>query len=335
MAAPTNPSALAQYGHRFGLYLSNGTAGSIENWVERLQMIDPTWNANTEVYHELGNVDPVGFAQDPTEFMLGWDENLVQAESDFILAGANPAPATTTYNMGDVVNNSSNANAYVVRRANGATNPQSEFALTNIAVEELSWRFVVRQPTVFSPRLRAKLGRLYTAGNLLHTTWGTPNTTTPGAIKGRDARIFFSTTTGRAYRIQSFTIRATFPVARVEEVGDRSLVGYLSDVPDVFLDFDVLVADDQPNDQFATLTSGYYDFNNLLSGITVWVRLYDPAAAEAATVLRAWKLENVVAVSSTPMRAQVRQLATLRYALRVSKATIVGSSGLTVAKGDL
>lgn len=338
MPVPTNPQNVAQLGHRFGLYLvyPSLTAG----WIDRLQSIEPTWNANTEIYYELGNVDPVGFAQDPTEYTLTFSQNNISAEADFLMAGKDPAVATS-FNMNDIIAASGSMAAYLVRRDNtGTATPASIYAMTNVTVAELAYSFQVRTPSMFTPRLQATVGRLYTAGNFgtlpaAVGTWGTANTTSPGAIKGRDARIFFGQPAAgfRGYRIQQFNLRAAFTVERVEELGNRTLVGYLANVPDITLDYDVLVADDQPHDQWATNAGTYYDFNNLTGGSTVYLTLYSPTDTEATTAVRGWRVENVVAVTSTPMRAQVRGLATLRYSLRVSRATTASSSGLVVFRG--
>lgn len=337
MPVPSNPTDFARLGHRAGLYLiyPSLTAG----WIDRIQSIDPTWNANTDIYYELGNVDPVGFSQDPTEFSLSFEENLVSAEADFLLAGKDPAVATS-FNLNDIIQASGSASMYITMRTNAGTNPSSIYAMSNVTVAELNYRFQVRQPSTFMPRIQAQVGRWYTSGNFgtlpaAVTTWGTPDTTSPGAVKGRDARIFFGQPAAgfRGYRIQSFNIRAAFPVERIEELGNRTLVGYLANVPDVTMDYDILLADDQPHDQWATLTSGYYDFNNLTGGSTLYVNLYDPSAAEGTSALRGWRMENVVAVSATPMRAQVRGLSTVRYSLRVSRATTTTSGGLTVFRG--
>jgi hypothetical protein len=334
MAAPTSPANIARYGHRVGMYLDSN--GSLQSWVDRVQLIEPDANADTQIYFEMGNVDPVGFSQAPTAFTMNWEENVVQAKSDFIMANTDTSSGSPTYNLSNIINNQNLINSYILMRANGATQPSSQLAFTNMAVEELMWNYQVRNPVTFRPRLRGTLGKWYTAGNLVTpNTWGSPNTTSPGAIRGRDARIFFFNSTGKGYRIQSFQLRVTFPITPVEELGTRALVGLATGAPEVFLDYDLLTADDQPHDQWATLTSGYYDFNNLIGGNTVWIALYDPVAAEGSLLIRSWKLDNVVAVRTTPIRGQVRGLTTVRYQLRVAKAAVSGSGGFTTGKGLL
>lgn len=333
MANPTNPTDIGRWGHRQGLYLNS--AGSIEQWIDRVQTADPEFDAGVDTFFEIGNNDPVGFAQQPSRMRLTWNENVVQAESDFILAGANPAVASMTYHMGNVLNNVNNINAYLVMRANGATVPTSELAFTSMGVEELNWSFQVRNPITFTPRLSGTVGKWYQQAGLIHSTWGTLNTSSPGAIMARDARIFFYSNTGRAYRLQSFNIRTQFPITQMEEIGNRQIVGQISGQPKTLIDFDIAVDDDQPNEQFATLTSNYYDYNNLLTGIGVWIKVYDPTAAEATSVIRSWKAENVVAVRANPLRVNAKGVAMARWSLIVSKATTAGSGGLTVGKGDI
>jgi len=306
-------------------------------WIGRLQSIDPAWNANTTQYYELGNFDPVGFGLDPTDFTLSFQQNIVTQDSDFLLAGKNPTSATS-FNLGDIINASGSAAAYLTVRSNPSTNPTSIYALTNLTTVELTYSYQIKQPCTFTPRVQATVGRWYTTGNFGTlpagvSTWGTPDTTSAGAIRGRDCRITFGNPTSQAYRLQAFHLKATFPVQKIEEMGTRAMVGYLAEPPDVTVDYDILSADDQPHDQWATLTSGYYDFNNLTGGSTVYVTLYNPTAAEATTAVRGWRIENLVAATSTPVRAQVRGLSTVRYSMKVTKANTSGTGGVVIFKG--
>lgn len=337
MPTPTNPTDFAMLGHRTGLYMDY--AGSLTNWIDRLQSLEPGFNAGTEVYNELGNVDPVGFAQDPVDFTLTFSQNMFNSvDSDFLMAGKDPSTATS-FSMADILSANGNSHAYILYRSNtGTTTPQSWLAMRKLTVAELSYSFAVRQPSMFSPRLQAPTGRWYTANptdlSAAVGSWGTADTTSAGAIRGRDARITIGN--GQVYRLQSFNIRAAFPITKVEELGTRAAVGYIGDVPDISIDFEMLLADaSQPHNQWAPATGSpsYLDFNNLTGGSMVYVNLYSPSAAEAVTAVRGWRLENVVAVSSTPARSQVRGLSTVRYSLRVSEAATAGTGGMTVFRG--
>jgi hypothetical protein len=335
MPAPTNPIDFGQVGHRAGLYFIYPSLTAA--WIDRLQSIDPSWSANTTQYYELGNFDPVGYGSDPTEFNLSFAQNVVATESDFLMAGKNPAVATS-FNMGDIINASGSLAGYLVMRKNPNTNPTSVYALTNMTTTELTYSFVIKQPCTFTPRIMASIGRWYTAAGIASlpaavATWGTPDTASAGAIRGRDARITFGNLTSQAFRLQSFNIKATFPVQKVEELGTRAMVGLLAEPPEITVDYDILLADDQPHDQWATLTSNYYDFNNLTGGSTVYITLYSPTATEATTPVQSWRVDNLVAATATPIKAQVRGLSTVKYSLKVSKAQVAGSGGLTVFKG--
>jgi len=55
------------------------------------------------------------------------------------------------------------------------------------------------------------------------------------------------------YRVQSVTIRGTFPNTKITEMGNTSIVGYIVDPPDVSGDITVL---DTDNEIVALLTTG-------------------------------------------------------------------------------
>jgi hypothetical protein len=123
------------------------------------------------------------------------------------------------------------------------------------------------------------------------------------------------------------------------ELGTRALVGILAEPPDVSLDVDIALADHQPDDLlYANVSSGatgYYDYQNynLMTGNAI--RIYDPTAAEATTVLRAWSIENLVVQNASPGTATVRGLAVKRYTLLRPKVTTANSGGLKLFSGDI
>ena len=328
----TNPTNVGLLGHRWGVYLRNHS-GANEIWCDRVQNVEPTFNAPTTKYYELGNLSPVGVVQEPTEFRVTMEENLHNSEIDSIIANSTGSPGSS-FTAGGMVNSTS-MRLCVVGRDVGATNPSLEYVLGGLTVAEVSYRFQIGGPCSTTYTLEGRAGNAYTTGSLVHTTWGTSETTSPGAINGKDARIYFGTgltvpSTSLAYRLQSFTIRCAFPVQTVKEIGNRSIVGKLADVPDITCDFDLLAADKQPHDVWAYLNGTGYDFGQY-NTTNVFIRVYDPALAEATgTPLKAFRVENCIASTGTIVRAQVRALATYRYSVTSKSATTVDSAGLVI-----
>lgn len=300
--------------------------------VDRVQLADPNVNIRTEAYYELGRKARIGITRHPPEYRFQFDQNMVNCEADYLLAGKNPNPSgAQTYQIADMLGQ--DLTAYLLTRDNtGAM--LNELEINGCVVAEMNYRFSVNGPIMQSFILAGRGGKLYTAANVVHTTWGALNDTDPGGIHGKDARIWLtsgSTATGRAYRLQSFNIRAVFPNVYVRELGNRNLVGTLSDVPDITLDFDLLQADDQPTEKFFNLATTYYDYANALTPFNAFVRVFNPDDTEGVTTIKDFKLENVQAGTHTPVRSQVRQLATVRYAAEVTKETTADSGGLLVA----
>lgn len=322
-----NPTDVARFGHRQGVYLYNNTSSETEIWCDRVQLADPEGNMPLTKVYELGRVGPVGSTTDPATFRLTMRENLHNSEIDSYMAGKDPATSGSLFNIGEVLANELRAS--LVTRAVAGTDPDGEFVLDEAVVESISYNFVIRGPCTVQYVLRGKTGRWYTSGSLLHSSWGTLDNASPAGVNGRDARIFFTSDSNQTYRLQRFAINARFPVTDVSELGTRDLVGSLQDSPDVTLDFDILHADEQPHDEWATLTNGYYDFNNPLQP-DVWVVVYDPDAAEATTVIKAFKIENVRPATVRPITATVRGLATARYTLSSVKEETAGEGGLYV-----
>jgi len=338
-----NPTDIARFGHRYQLHVRNNETAQ-EAVADRVQSADPRFTANLEKAYELGSVDPVGTATDPPEFTFVFEENLHNSEIDLILAGQDPTSGSS-FCVGDLVEQD-DIHLYLLSRDNNG-NLTEELLYNDGVVAEMAWRFVVGGACTTTFTVNAKQGCLYTSGSptsgsgLIHTSWGGGDTTSPGIIKGKDARITLGGTveaTRRAFRLQSFTVRCAFPVQAVKELGTRTLVGQLVGPPDVTVDFDLLMADYQPTDVIAALSSGStcFDLTNL-NEFDAAIRLYDPDQTQiSANVLKAWHLENLRASAGTPMRAQVRGLATMRYSLTVGKATTVGCGGLKIyTTGDM
>jgi len=328
-----DPTDVAHLGHRYQVLVKNETT-SEEIVAHRVQSIEPTLTSNLEKAYELGTVDPVGTATDPTQYRVVLEDNLHNSELDLLLAGKDPTSGST-FTLGDFVTNIDNTVFLLIRGNDDEI--INELVYGGGATAEVAWRFVRGAACRSTFTLNCKTGKLYTSGSLIHETWGDPDAVSPGIIKGKDARLYLGGTTDpthKVYRLQSFTLRGTFPVQIVDELGNRTVVGVLVDSPDATLDFDLLDADHQPADILATLAAGAYDFKDLQE-IDGAIRLYDPEAAEGSSVIKAWKLENLRVATGTPKRAQVRGLATQRYSMSVGKADTADSGGVLVYAGDL
>ncbi len=328
-----DPSQSALYGHRFGLFARYVTSGS-EIWVDRVQRAEPSQTFRTTDYYELGTVGKVDIVQDPPEWRVVVEKNMNNCELDYLLAGKNPAPAgAQSYNLGDLLGK--NITAYLLGR-NDAGTIDKELEVTGCRIAGVEFRFSVREAIMETWTLQGVGSKWYTSG-FPHSAWGTPDTTTPGGIHGKEARIWFtsgSAAATRQFRLQSFNIRVAFPNETVKELGRRDAVGTMSDSPSVTMDFDVLAADDQPLDKLYQSSGSGWDLGLVSSYFNAFVRVFDPTMSEAASVIKMFKLENCRVTNATPSRAQVRGLATMRYSTVVAKETTAGSGGLIIANAN-
>lgn len=330
----TNPTDVALLAHRFQPFILN-TVTAEEMMVSRLQSFEPSIRANMETFEELGSTDPVGYASDAPEFSIAMEENVNSSNLDLLLAGKDPG-TDTTWHLANYINNGV-LTAYLLERTNAATTTLAgELEFTNCALSEITWSWRVQQAITAQYTLQGRYGKRYKAANAVHT-WQSTNTTLPGGIKAKDARLFLggATATDRVYRLQAFTLRATFRPQTLPEIGARNLAGIVMNVPQVSLDIEFAAADPQPDAVFFATGASSSDYANptLLTGSAI--RVYDPSAAEGATVLRAWSLENLIVGDANPVRAQVRGIATKRYSLMVPKSTTAGSAGVLMYKGDI
>lgn len=331
----TNPTNIGLLGHRWGVYLRN-SGSTAEVWCDRVQNVEPTFNAPTTKFYELGNMSPVGVITEPVEFKVSLEENLHNSEIDSVVANGSGSPVSS-FTAGDMINSTA-MRLCVVGRDVGGTVPSLEYVLDNLTIAEVRYSFKIGGACSVSYSFEGRAGNAYTTGSLIHATWGTAETVSPGAINGKDARIYFGAgttvpTNAQAYRLQSFDIRVAFPIQTVKELGNRAIVGKLSDVPDVTCDFDLIAADKQPHDVWMTLSGTGYDFTQPAT-TNVFIRVYDPALAEAtAPPIKAFRIENCKPTTGTLVRAQVRSLATVKYSLTSTRATTANSAGLVCFTG--
>ncbi len=112
------------------------------------------------------------------------------------------------------------------------------------------------------------------------------DSTIPAAIRGKDVPVLIGT--NNIERVQSVTIRGTFPNTVVKEMGNDSVVGTIVQVPEVTGDISVLDTDTQLIALFTTGTLNPADteFRGCeftASGISLEVRLDSPASGCGAS----------------------------------------------------
>lgn len=333
----SDPLMTGMYGHRLGLFAKNVSSGS-EIWVDRVQRAEPTQTYRTTPYWELGRVGIVGITQDPPEYRVVVEKNMTNLEFDFLVAGQVPRHDNSVaqqYDLGDLLGKNIQLN---VMGRNDSDAIDKEVEISGCRISEIQFRFSVRDTIMETWTLDGTAGKFYTSG-FPHAAWGALDNTSPGAIHGKEARIWFtsgSTAATRQFRVQSFNIRAAFPTEQVRELGRRTIVGTMSDSPEVTFDFDVLAADDQPLDKLFQSSGSGWDLNIPTAFFNAYIRVFDPDNTEGGSVLKMFKLENTRVVGSTPIRAQVRGLATMRYNMRVAKEVTTDSGGMLISnRNDL
>ena len=111
---PTNPTDVAHLGHRFQVRAQH-TVSARTLVASRVQNIEPSHNYNTEVFNELGTVDPAGKASESPEFRVTFEENVHSVTMDLLLAGKEAID--TSWNLHDYINNSA-IKLYILERNN-------------------------------------------------------------------------------------------------------------------------------------------------------------------------------------------------------------------------
>lgn len=335
----TDPTKIAIQPQDVLPFIYNGDTTYEDQWW-RVQRFDPSQRQNITPHFQLGSKDPIGTTQDNPEFDITVQHMMHDVKAELVMAGKDPA-SDTAYNLGDVLDQDNLRVNLLERNLSGVPVRELEFDTGMVAT--LTWAFQVGSPSTVDASIRAALGKLYYegSGSLPHTSgFITDDTSSPGAILGKDCRVMFGTddAAGRAYRLQRLTIRAAIPIDTVRELGRRSLVGIMNRMPTVTVDFDLLAADFQPHDVFFnanTDADAYYDLGDPKSDTDLFIRLYDPDLAEADTVIRAWVLENADVGNVTPMSISVNGQAMTRYSLTLSKPDTAGTAGLICYVGDI
>lgn len=332
-----DPSNVGLYSFLSQCWILNSTSGS-QAVIDRVQSIEPSVALTTQRYYELGRKGPIGATQNPAQYRLSLMQNLYNSlELDYILSGKNISPAgVQTWNLGDLLTYAGKYTAYILNR-NQDLSIMDEKEVNGCSIADITWSFTVNGAITQTFNLIGTGGKLYKAASTVHT-WGSTDDTSLGGIHGKEARIWFtsgSVATTRAFRMQTMQLRAVFPNVYVGELGNRQLVGTLSDSPEVSLDFDILLADDQPTEKFFVDQTTYYDLNQTVTPFQAAIRIDDPTnTTEGSVIVKSFLVDNVMAVAHTPIRSQVRGLSTARYSLIVSKEASANTGGVVISNGN-
>ena len=335
----TEPSEIARRGHQYYMWLRNEDTypGVAEIYVDRVQSAEPTQTIRQDKAYELGRKDPVGASEDAPDFRITWEENWAKWESGLYQAGKDPG-SDTSFNAGDMVDYDG-IDIYLAT-SNDAGTFTHEYVFTDSALAEMAMTWRVGQPITTRYVREAAGGRIYRQGSLTHTLRGVLDDASPGSVNPKDARVFIYTSgctpadADRVYRLQGFDITVRYPLTSVREIGRRAKVGVLSESPEISCTMDVQPGDDQPIDRFFQDSGTYVDLTSLQNKNAL-IRIYDPDETEASSVLGAVSLEGLRTSGTTPIRAQVRGMATSRVSLEVVDAETTDSGGMICYVGDM
>lgn len=105
------------------------------------------------------------------------------------------------------------------------------------------------------------------------------DSTIPAAVRGKNIPVYIAA--NRIERVQSVTVRGTLPVERIEEMGNQNVVGYITQVPQITGDINVMDTDLELVALFSTGNQNSSDVEFQLceytaSGISLEIRIMDP-----------------------------------------------------------
>jgi hypothetical protein len=152
--------------------------------------------------------------------------------------------------------------------------------------------------------------------------------TMPASIKGKDVPILIQA--NNIERVQSLTINAAFNPAAVREMGNRNIVGYTYPVPEVTGTITVL---DTDTELIKLFTSGdvsdteYETGNCTATGISLIVKLYDPADCVAPYLVRKTVLLDKISITSDGFTSNVNDNAQQTFDWRSETGNLVIYSG--------
>jgi len=156
--------------------------------------------------------------------------------------------------------------------------------------------------------------------------------TIPVGIRGKNIPVTIGV--NGIQRVQSVTIRGQFPNQKVEEMGNTSVVGYTTQVPQVTGDITVL---DTDTELVALLTTGEINPSGVTefqvceytaSGLSMKIELHDPAdkCGTQGTIVKTIYIPNIT-VTSEGHTTQVGQNAQQTFGFKSSTAELIVYSG--------
>ncbi len=160
------------------------------------------------------------------------------------------------------------------------------------------------------------------------------DTSIPAGIRGKNVPVTIFA--NGISRVQSVTIRGTFPNTAIKEMGNVNLVGYSKQVPQVTGDINVL---DTDLDLISLFTTGHLstvgsdteyassEFTYITSGLSLQIELKNPA--NNTTVLKTLYVPNVV-ITTEGHTSQVGNDTTQTFAWKSSTGNLFIYSGAKV-----
>jgi len=191
---------------------------------------------------------------------------------------------------------------------------------------------IVGQNLSFADVIASRLVAVYHA-NPGGTNWvNVLDTTIPAAIRGKNIPVTIAT--HGIDRVQSVTIRGTFPNEVIKEMGNTSVVGTIVQVPEVTGDISVLDTDMELIALFTTGVlnpSGITEFRDCeftASGLSLEVRLHEPASGcgNAGPVLKTVYIPGIT-ITSEGHTTNVGGNATQTFAYKSTDSRCIVYSG--------
>lgn len=159
------------------------------------------------------------------------------------------------------------------------------------------------------------------------------DSTIPAGVRGKNIPLTIGVNDIK--RVQSVTIRGTFPNQKIEEQGNNSVIGYTTDIPQVTGDISVLDTDIDMIGLFATgnlgTVSGDTEFNACeftASGLSLAITIHNPAqgCGTAGTVLKTIYIPSIT-ITSEGHSTAVGGNATQTFAFKSTLGELVIYSG--------
>ncbi len=229
------------------------------------QSVDSYPSAGVDV-NNLGNIDLIGYVKDTTD-MLKCVHAKKMRITDFTFTYTVDGESTEEYSCAgsekryfayDVVVDSGALTAGDLDLSYTPATLKNGYKMLSVIVngvwkEDTEYSVVGTTLTVSGATTENCLAVYHTSSGVL--TWSDiSDATVPAAIRGKNVPVTIGVE--HMYRVQSVTIRGTFPNTKIVEMGNTSIVGYIVDPPDVSGDITVL---DTDNEIVALLTTGTKD----------------------------------------------------------------------------